>query len=90
MAFALSLVAVLAVAVAVQSFSDLVNRRWDLTATQLLSLSPYTVSVLAEVKAPLQVDLYYERGERQRSRDLLELMRDHNPLISFELGRPRP
>lgn len=84
-AFALSLAAVLAVAVAVQSFSDLVSRRWDLTATQLLSLSPYTVSVLAEVKAPLQVDLYYERGERQRSRDLLELMRDHNPLISFEL-----
>ncbi len=84
-AFVLSLLAVLAVAIAVQSFADLANRRWDLTASQILSLSPYTLSVLAEVKEPLHVDLYYERGERQRSRDLLELMRDHNPLVSYEL-----
>jgi len=84
-AFVLSLLAVLAVAIAVQSFADLANRRWDLTASQMLSLSPYTLSVLAEVKEPLHVDLYYERGERQRSRDLLELMRDHNPLVTYEL-----
>lgn len=84
-AFALSLVAVLAVAVAVQSFSDLASRRWDLTVSKMLSLSPYTLSVLAEVKAPLRVEVYYERGERQRSRDLLELIRDHCPQCSYEL-----
>jgi ABC-type uncharacterized transport system involved in gliding motility auxiliary subunit len=84
-AFLLSLAAVLAVAVAVQAFSDLANRRFDLTLGSRLTLSPYTLSVLAEVKAPLRVDLYYERGERQRSRDLLELMRDHCPQLSFEL-----
>lgn len=83
--FVLSLLAVLAVAIAVQSFADLANRRIDLTATQMLSLSPYTLSVLAEVKDPLTIELYYERGERQRSRDLLELMRDHCPQLRYEL-----
>src|SRR4051812_19492177 len=84
-AFVLSLLAILAVAISVQSFSDLANRRYDLTATQFLSLSPYTLSVLAEVKEPLRVDLFYERGQRQRSRDLLELMHDHCPQMSYEL-----
>lgn len=84
-AFVLSLAAVLAVAVALQSFSDLYDRRVDLTETQLLSLSPYTLSVLSEVKKPLQVDLYYERGKRQASRDLLDLMKDHAPSLSYEL-----
>ncbi|MEW6267907.1 MAG: GldG family protein [Thermodesulfobacteriota bacterium] len=84
-AFLLSLVAVLAVAVAVQSFSDLANRRFDLTLTRRLSLSPYSRSVLAEVESPLRIDLYYERGERQRSRDLLELVRDNCARCSYEL-----
>lgn len=85
LAFVLSLLAVLAVAIAVQSFSDLANRRWDLTSSQLLTLSPYTLSVLSEVKSPLRIDLFYERGERQRSRDLLELMRDHSKQLTFDL-----
>lgn len=84
-AFVLSLGAVLAVAVALQSFSDLYNRRVDLTATQMLTLSPYALSVLSEVKQPLKIDLYYERGERQRSRDLLELMKDNCPKLDYEL-----
>jgi hypothetical protein len=84
-AFVLSLLAVLAVAIAVQSFSALSNRRFDLTATQFLSLSPYTLSVLSEVKSPLRVDLFYERGKRQQPRDMLELMRDHCPQLSYEL-----
>jgi len=84
-AFVLSLAAVLAVAVALQAFSDLFSRRFDLTTTQMLSLSPYTLSVLAEVKKPLDVEVYYERGERQRARDLLALMQDHAPLLRYEL-----
>ncbi len=84
-AFFLSLAAVLAVAVALQSFSDLENRRFDLTLESRLTLSPYTLSVLSEVKSPLRIDLYYQRGERQRPRDLLDLMRDHCPLLSYEL-----
>ncbi|HEY8516585.1 MAG TPA: GldG family protein [Candidatus Binatia bacterium] len=84
-AFALSLAAVLSVAVAVQSFAELANRRFDLTLTQRLSLSPYSLSVLEEVKAPLRIEYYYERGERQRAHDLLEMVRDHCRMCSYEL-----
>jgi ABC-type uncharacterized transport system involved in gliding motility auxiliary subunit len=84
-AFALSLAAVLAVAVAVQSYAEVFNRRVDLTQDSRLSLSPYTLSVLDQIEHPLRVELYYRRGERQRSLDLLELMRDHSPELSYEL-----
>ena len=41
--------------------------------------------MLAEVDRPLRVELWHRRGERQRGLDLLELMRDHSPHLSFEL-----
>jgi gliding motility-associatede transport system auxiliary component len=85
LAFVLSLAAVLAIAVALQAYAELFNRRFDMTAENRLSLSPYTLSVLGQVEEPLRVDLYYRRGERQRARDLLELMRDHCRELSFEL-----
>lgn len=83
--FTLSLVAVLAAAVALQSFAEIFNYRLDLTKEKRLSLSPYTLSVLADVVHPLRVELYYERGQREQSRDLLELMRDHCPNLTYEL-----
>jgi ABC-type uncharacterized transport system len=85
LAFLLSLAAVLALAVAVQAFAELKNHRFDLTAENRLSLSPYTLSVLKEVRDPLRIDLYYQRGQLQRSRDLLALMRDNCPDLSYEL-----
>jgi len=84
-AFVLSLAAVVAVAVAVQAFAELVNRRLDLTAERRLSLSPYTLSVLDEVKEPLRVEIYYRRGDRSRAQELLDLMRDHCRLLTTEL-----
>ncbi|HYC22787.1 MAG TPA: GldG family protein [Candidatus Bathyarchaeia archaeon] len=84
-AFALSLVAVLAVAVAVQAFAEIKNHRFDLTEENRLSLSPYTLSVLKEVRDPLRVELYYQRGQRQRSQDLLALMHDNCSNLSYEL-----
>jgi len=84
-AFVVSLAAVVAVAVAVQSYAEIFNRRLDLTVDNRLSLSPYTLSVLKEVEHPLRIDLYYRRGERERSHDLLALMRDHCPDLSYEL-----
>lgn len=85
LAFALSLLAVLAAAVAVQSWAELANRRFDLTPGRRLSLSPWTLGVLAGVEHPLRVELYHRRGERQRALDLLELMRDHCANLSWEL-----
>ena len=55
LAFVLSLAAVLAIAVALQAYAELFNRRFDLTAENRLSLSPYTLSVLAQVEEPLRV-----------------------------------
>jgi hypothetical protein len=83
--FALSMLAVLAVAIAVQAFAELTNHRFDLTTENRLSLSPYTLSVLKEVRDPLHVELYYQRGQRQRSQDLLALMRDNCRALSYEL-----
>jgi len=84
-AFVLSLVAVLSVAVALQSFSELGNRRWDLTLQSRLSLSPYSQSVLGELKGPLEIDYYYGRGERIEARDLLELVTEASSQVRYEL-----
>ena len=84
-AFGLSLIAVLAAAVALQSFAEVLNRRFDLTAEKALSLSPHGVSVLGEVSKPLRIDYFYRRGERQKGYELLELMRDHCPELTYEL-----
>lgn len=84
-ALALSLVAVLSAAIAVQSFAELSNRRLDLTPERRLSLSPWTLQVLDDVHEPLRVEFFHRRGDRQRAVDLLELMRDHCPKLTFEL-----
>jgi hypothetical protein len=83
--FVLSLAAVAAVAIALQSYAEVFNRRLDLTQDSRLSLSPYTLSVLSEVRHPLRIELYHSRDDRQRSLDLLELVRDHCPSCSYEL-----
>jgi len=84
-ALVLSALAVLSAAIAVQAFAEVWNRRLDLTPERRLSLSPWTLGVLAEVDRPLRVELWHRRGERQRALDLLELMRDHCPELSYEL-----
>jgi len=84
-AFVLSLAAVLALAVAFQAFGELVNHRFDLTEEKRLSLSPYSLSVLNDVKDPLHVELYYRRGDRSRPLELLELLRDHCRNVSYDL-----
>lgn len=70
-ALALSLVAVLSAAIAVQSFAELSNRRLDLTPERRLSLSPWTLQVLDGVHEPLRVEFFHRRGDRQRAVDLL-------------------
>ncbi len=85
LAFVLSMLAVLAVAVAVQSFAEVLNRRFDMTAEKRLSLSPHAISVLASVEHPLRIELFHRRNERDRPLELLELMRDHCAELSFEL-----
>jgi hypothetical protein len=84
-AFVLSLIAVLAVAVAVQAFAELWSVRFDLTASGDLSLSASTEKVLSEVQKPLEITYYYESGKRQKGADLLQLFAEHSPQIRYEL-----
>ncbi len=84
-AFGLSLVAVLAAAVAVQAYAELWNVRFDLTAEGRLSLAEGTRALLAEVRSPLRITYYYARGKRQQAADLLALFAEHCPRLSYEL-----
>ncbi|MDG2307034.1 MAG: GldG family protein [Candidatus Binatia bacterium] len=84
-AFLLSVAAVLAVAVAVQAFSEVWRRQFDLTLARRLSLSSYSTSVLEQLQDPLEIDFYYRRGERMRARDLLERIADASSRVHYEL-----
>lgn len=84
-AFVLSAIAVLSVAVALQALSQLGARTFDLTETRRLTLSAYARSVLGELSAPLEIDYYYRRGERLRARDLLELVAAESRWVRFDL-----
>jgi ABC-type uncharacterized transport system involved in gliding motility auxiliary subunit len=62
-----------------------VNRRFDLTPAQQLSLSEVSRKILRQVKAPLQVTVFHRRGERQQYADLLRRFTEESPQITFEL-----
>jgi hypothetical protein len=84
-AFVLSLIAVLAVAAAVQAFAELWSVRFDLTASGDLSLSSSTQKLLEEIQKPLEITYYYESGKRQKGADLLQLFAEHCPQLRYEL-----
>jgi hypothetical protein len=61
------------------------NRRFDLTPTRSLSLSPVTEKLLAEVREPLHLTVFHRRGERQMYAGLLDRLRAANPRVGFTL-----
>jgi ABC-type uncharacterized transport system involved in gliding motility auxiliary subunit len=68
-----------------QVVADRTNRRFDLTPGRSLSLSPVTRRVLAEIRQPLRVMVFYQRGARERYAALLERFRAENRAVEFEL-----
>src|SRR5688572_21654573 len=67
-----SIVVFLAILVAVNYLGARRNKRWDLTANQVFSLSDQTVKILRELKEPVTF-VVYERQDRQDvHRDRLE------------------
>ena len=78
-------VLLLAVAGLFQTVADRTSRRYDLTPTRVLSLSPVTRKLLGEATAPLRVTVFFQRGHREQYADLLERMRAENRQLSFEL-----
>jgi len=68
-----------------QVVAERTNRRFDLTPTRGLSLSPVTRKLLAEVAAPLEITVFFRRGTREQYADLLERFRAENRNVAFEL-----
>ena len=68
-----------------QVVAERTARRFDLTPTGALSLSPVARRVLADVAAPLRIAVFFRRGTREQYADLLERMHAVSPRIDFEL-----
>ena len=67
-----SILVFLGILLAVNYLGARQNKRWDLTANQVFSLSDQTVKILRELKQPVNV-IVYDRQERQDiHRDRLE------------------
>ena len=68
-----------------QVVAERTNHRFDLTPGRELSLSPVTEKVIAQVKDPLRITVFFQRGRREQYAQVLERMRAQNRVIGFEL-----
>ncbi len=68
-----------------QVVAERTNHRFDLTPGRELSLSPVTQKVLAEVKDPLRITVFFRRGTKEQHAQLLERLRVQNRKVEFEL-----
>ena len=83
-----SIVVFLGILVAVNYLGSRQNKRWDLTANQVFSLSDQTVRILRELKQPVNV-IVYERQDRQDiHRDRLEEFGYHTSQLKTEFVDP--
>ena len=62
----ISIVVFLGILVAVNYLGTRQNKRWDLTANQVYSLSDQTIKILKDLKEPVQVTVF-ERNDRQEA-----------------------
>jgi ABC-type uncharacterized transport system involved in gliding motility auxiliary subunit len=67
-----SVVVFLGILVAVNYLSTRQNKRWDLTANQVYSLSDQTIKILRELKEPVQVTVFERVGAQDVHKDRLE------------------
>jgi hypothetical protein len=68
-----------------QAVAERTSRRLDLTPTRQNSISPVTRKLLAEVRGPLRITVFFRRGSREQYADLLQRLRSVNQQIAFEL-----
>ena len=66
-----SVAVVIGIMVAINYIASRENKRWDLTANHVYSLSPQTKKVLASLDAPVQVKVFSRSDDFQRFRDRL-------------------
>ncbi len=62
--------------------------RWDLTESQVFSLSPQTVKILTGLKQDLVVTGFFEKGENPRASDLMKSYAYQSPKVKFTAVDP--
>jgi ABC-type uncharacterized transport system involved in gliding motility auxiliary subunit len=83
-----SIVVFLAILVAINYLSTRQNKRWDLTANQVYSLSDQTIRILRELKEPVTLTVF-ERVDRQDvHRDRLDEYRYYSSQVRTEFVDP--
>src|SRR5262249_23840992 len=69
-------------------FSTKYNYRWDLTESQVFSLSPQTLKILSGLKQDLVVTGFFEKGENPRAADLVKSYSYQSPKVKFTAVDP--
>lgn len=81
---AVSVLAMLAILVAVNYIATQKNKRWDLTANQVFSLSEQTVKLLKGLDAPAKLTVFDQAAAFDRFRDRLEEFSYQTGQLSIE------
>ncbi|HKA33579.1 MAG TPA: DUF4350 domain-containing protein [Candidatus Binatia bacterium] len=76
------------VLVVLNIFSTKYNYRWDLTESQVFSLSPQTLKILSGLKQDLVVTGFFEKGENPRAADLVKSYSYQSPKVKFTAVDP--
>lgn len=83
-----SILVFLGILVAVNYLGARQNKRWDLTANQVFSLSDQTVKILRELKQPVNVIVYDRQDRQDVHRDRLEEFTYHSSQVKTEFVDP--
>jgi ABC-type uncharacterized transport system involved in gliding motility auxiliary subunit len=83
-----SIVVFLGILVAVNYLGARRNKRWDLTANQVFSLSDQTVKILRELKEPVTFVVYERQDRQDLHRDRLEEFTYHSTQVKTEFVDP--
>jgi ABC-type uncharacterized transport system involved in gliding motility auxiliary subunit len=67
-----SVVVFLAILVAVNYLGSRRNKRWDFTSNQVYSLSDQTIKILKDLKEPVKVTVFEQKGREDVHKDRLE------------------
>ncbi len=76
------------VLIVVNILSTKYNYRWDLTESQVYSLSPQTVKLLGGLSQDLVITGFFEKGENPRASDLIKSYAYHSPRVKFTAVDP--
>jgi len=83
-----SIVVFLGILVAVNYLGARRNKRWDLTANQVFSLSDQTVKILRELKEPVTFTVYERQDRQDVHRDRLEEFTYHSTQVKTAFVDP--